>query len=164
MQEVIEFNGSRYARYTCAERESDRKYFKDHGRLLHRDVWEFHNGPIADGYEIHHSDGDASNNSIENLECLTKREHARRHLGCTEAMQENLERIRPLTKAWHGSDSGKDWHSKHAKQIWSRRESYCMECQQCGAEYTTKTMGKSKYCSPKCRARAFRKRHIRKAD
>lgn len=45
--------------------------------LLHRDVWELHNGEIPRGFDIHHKDGDRTNNAITNLECLSKSEHTR---------------------------------------------------------------------------------------
>lgn len=46
----------------------------------YRKIWESHNGPIpldTDGrtYEIHHIDGDRTNNDISNLACLSIQEH-----------------------------------------------------------------------------------------
>lgn len=50
---------------------------------LHRDVWRHFRGAIPDGYDIHHIDHDKSNNTIDNLQCLPKAEHAHRYnLGC----------------------------------------------------------------------------------
>jgi len=46
--------------------------------LMHRDVWIFYNGDIPDNYDIHHIDHDKWNNAIENLELISKSEHARR--------------------------------------------------------------------------------------
>jgi hypothetical protein len=46
---------------------------------LHRYVWEKHNGKIPKGYDIHHLDGDKTNNDISNLECLPKPEHTRKY-------------------------------------------------------------------------------------
>lgn len=46
-------------------------------KLMHRYVWEKHNGPIPEGYEVHHIDHDRSNNDISNLEIYTKSDHAR---------------------------------------------------------------------------------------
>jgi predicted DNA-binding protein YlxM (UPF0122 family) len=47
--------------------------------LMHRYVWEFFNGKIPDGFDIHHRDETRHNNSIENLECLSKSEHTRKY-------------------------------------------------------------------------------------
>ena len=47
--------------------------------LMHRYVWEKERYKIPIGYDIHHIDGNKSNNSILNLECLTKSEHTRKY-------------------------------------------------------------------------------------
>ena len=39
---------------------------KPHRIRLHTYVWEKHNGPVPEGYDIHHIDHDPSNNDIEN--------------------------------------------------------------------------------------------------
>lgn len=54
-------------------------------KKLHRKVWESVNGQIPKdkngrSFEIHHIDGDYSNNSIENLSCLSIDEHLDVHL------------------------------------------------------------------------------------
>lgn len=50
------------------------------GRIyLHREVWEQANGPIPDGREVHHKNGDKTNNSLDNLEMLSESEHGTRH-------------------------------------------------------------------------------------
>lgn len=70
---VIDFNGNKYTlRNTGYYGRTDAKR-----SLLHRDVWEAHNGPIPNGYDIHHINGDRQDNQIENLECLPKSEHTR---------------------------------------------------------------------------------------
>lgn len=46
---------------------------------LHREVYEMHYGPIPSGYIVHHKDGNKLNNSIENLELLSRAEHASVH-------------------------------------------------------------------------------------
>lgn len=73
--EFIEFNGNKYTirnnGYYGRTNESR--------NLLHRDVWEFHNGPIPSGWDIHHINGDRACNDIANLECLPKSEHTKKY-------------------------------------------------------------------------------------
>jgi hypothetical protein len=46
--------------------------------LMHRYVWEYYNGNINEGYDLHHINHDKSDNRIENLEIYSKVEHARK--------------------------------------------------------------------------------------
>jgi len=77
----IEFEGKRYYKaigrkyyyHTYAYGDTTRK------TLLHRDIWEKYNGPIPEGYEIHHKDFDASNNDSTNLEALSTKAHRALH-------------------------------------------------------------------------------------
>lgn len=48
-------------------------------RLAHHILWEEANGPIPDGYEIHHLDENKQNNDLENLVCLTVADHQKMH-------------------------------------------------------------------------------------
>lgn len=48
-------------------------------RLAHHLVWEAVHGPIPEGIEIHHIDGDKHNNDLENLAGLTKSDHQKTH-------------------------------------------------------------------------------------
>ena len=47
--------------------------------LQHRYVWEAKYGKVPDGHDIHHIDGNKQNNSLDNLELLTRTEHKRKH-------------------------------------------------------------------------------------
>ena len=46
-------------------------------KMEHHLVWESQNGPVPEGFDIHHIDGDTYNNAIDNLECLSHEDHAR---------------------------------------------------------------------------------------
>ncbi|MFE5159122.1 HNH endonuclease [Streptomyces sp. NPDC056697] len=82
----VEFNGRKYTLRNTGY------YGATSGSrsLMHRDVWEFHNGPVPDGCDIHHLDHDRTNNDISNLACLTKDEHTRLHHA------ERVEEVVPL--------------------------------------------------------------------
>ena len=72
-------------------------YLKTYGRgrehcLVHRGCWEAYHGPIPDGHDVHHINGNRGDNRIENLKCLTKSEHGR----------------------IHGSQHGKQWRERAA--------------------------------------------------
>ncbi|EPU3949756.1 HNH endonuclease [Klebsiella michiganensis] len=43
--------------------------------LLHRIIWELHNGPIPDGMEIDHIDGEKTNNRLSNLRLATHQQN-----------------------------------------------------------------------------------------
>ena len=47
--------------------------------LEHRYIWSLHNGKIPKNMIIHHKNGNKSDNTIENLECLSIEEHGRVH-------------------------------------------------------------------------------------
>ena len=54
-------------------------YFSSIGGFYHRYIWEKEYGEIPEGYDIHHVDyliNGKSNNSLENLQCLTKCKHS----------------------------------------------------------------------------------------
>lgn len=55
-----------------------------HEDYMHINVWIAHNGPIPKGYVIHHKDyltntDNKTNNDIDNLQCMTRAEHASLH-------------------------------------------------------------------------------------
>lgn len=66
------------------------RFRKHDGRLQmeHRIVWEEHYGKIPEGMQIHHIDGDKTNNNISNLQLVTTIEHKRLHEGCV--VKENV--------------------------------------------------------------------------
>ena len=49
---------------------------RENRELLHRAVWEKHNGKISPNKDIHHKDFDKTNNQINNLELFDKAEHS----------------------------------------------------------------------------------------
>lgn len=56
-----------------------KKVDEDQWELLHRSIWEKANGPIPEGCLIVFIDGNSLNCSLDNLECITREEHAIRN-------------------------------------------------------------------------------------
>ena len=130
---VQKFNGVSY--YLCGY------YYQRKGRRLHRAVWEHHNGPIPKGYHVHHSDGDRSNNSIDNLVLLEGHDHLSEHMNAPERVAHSkkvIEKARVAASVWHGSDAGREWHSEHGKDAWNKRGLQTYICTECGKEFQTK--------------------------
>lgn len=170
--EVVVFNGRRYRRYPDAKQPAHRRYFGRSKGFLHRDVWEFYNGPIPDGYEVHHIDGDTANNDISNLECLPASEHRRmEHAGQvahahSDAQKEHLARIRGKAAEWHRSEEGRAWHREHAKRAFGkvdRKAWYDAQplvektCEECGVKFMGK-IAKNVLCSAACADRRRRRK------
>jgi hypothetical protein len=71
----IEFNGAKYTlRNTGYFGRTDGER-----TLLHRDMWEHAHGPIPNGWDVHHLDGNRLHNHLDNFECLSKAKHTRLH-------------------------------------------------------------------------------------
>ena len=51
-------------------------------KMEHIIVWEKYFGKVPDGYQIHHIDGNKTNNDIKNIQLVTPLEHKRIHEGC----------------------------------------------------------------------------------
>ena len=152
--------------------KSDNEYYKricsrrQTSVYLHRQIWEDEVGTIPKGHQIHHKDGDKGNNCITNLECLSVKEHRAHHpIKDMEKQNKHLASIRPLTKEWHASKEGHEWHKKQfAKTLGKLFVNKDKICQVCEAEYTVFSSNNvSKYCSNKCKSKAFRTKNPEKA-
>ena len=73
---IQKFDGVSY--YRCGP------YFQRKGKRLHRVVWEKHNGPIPEDCDVHHINGDRTDNDIENLQLLPQSEHHKEHMSRPE--------------------------------------------------------------------------------
>lgn len=119
---------------------------------------------IPDGYAVHHKDGNKSNNEPDNLELLSKSEHASHHASLwddekRDAMRQNLlENVMPKATAWHKTDCGREWHKAHYEDV---KEKMHMKaeyvCEVCGKHYETQKMSHNRFCSNNCKS-AFRRK------
>ena len=126
-------------------------------KSMHRYVWEYYNGKIPKGYEIHHIDGDKGNNDISNLECISKKSHLEIHSRNLTPEQREWRRNNLNTKArpkaieWHKSEEGIEWHRQQVLTRKDNRTKLNCTCQQCGKQFIVFTNNKGKkYCSGAC--------------
>lgn len=117
-------------------------------------VWNQNHGEVPKGYHVHHRDEDKSNNSIENLTILTHIDHAKAHMTEDRVAfcRQNLNKIRPMTKAWHASEEGREWHTQHGIDGWNNRKPIEITCKVCSERFTTKAYHKD-FCSNKCKSK-----------
>lgn len=168
----IEFENQIYKLWPESKNKGLANYFRCFKRelgvdYLHREVWKKHNGRIPEGYEVHHKDENSLNNEIENLELITIKEHKKKHSeesrkrGLLNVTSGHMEKIRHLTKEWHASEEGLEWHRENGKRVFGKdnRQYIDGKCQICSSIFKIDTMleYKTKFCSNNCKSE-FRRR------
>lgn len=144
--------------YLCSKRTGDGVR-----KRMHVYVWEYYNGPVPEGFHVHHADEDKANNDIENLELLKGSVHLSLH-GKANAVIRHDEMVkilsecaRPKAKEWHRSDAGRLWHKAHYLKMQNRLySSHEFVCQNCGKEFQSSQVN-SKFCSNSCKS-VFRRK------
>lgn len=161
----IEYDGKRFYEdgkgYWLGQQKGDDGTY--HRIRLHIYVWEKFNGPVPDGYDVHHVDEDTSNNELSNLILMERGEHHRLH--SAEHVEEAAKRMeiyaRPAAVAWHKSDAGREWHRKMAKELMQKQleTKVTNVCEYCGKEFEVPAYvsSRSHYCSNNCKSAARRK-------
>lgn len=48
-------------------------------KYIHIAVWEAFNGPIPEGYDVHHKNGDTFDNQLKNFELIESKKHVSKH-------------------------------------------------------------------------------------
>ena len=132
---------------------------------LHVYIWEKENGPVPDGYEVHHVDKNKNNNELDNLQLLTTEEHRKIHAVLSEERKEELRKIllenaTPAAAEWHGSEDGRKWHSEHAKETWRNAAEKEYICSYCGKTFLSRRtygMNENRFCCNNCKS-AFRRK------
>ncbi len=159
MGKSIEFNGKTYWK---ADIGKDSKYYKScaggQTTYLHRAIYLYHHGSIPHGAAIHHKDFNKENNEIENLEAVSRQDHGIKHQGrSSKAIRDNLNNIRHLTKEWHGSEEGRQWHSDHGIEAYKKRKPIEKECVVCGESFDDMSRRDSSvFCSNACKSKSRR--------
>lgn len=159
-KESVVFNEITFTRYPDSPYRTSRVYYQPYIgskrakgiQLLHIEIWKQSNGPVPAGCQVHHKDKNPLNNSLDNLECLTHKQHMAKHRGeCSEVKRQHVDNIRPLASDWHRSALGRQWHSEHGRQAWANRKGTSHVCLQCGGTYESlANRDTDRFCSRVC--------------
>ena len=162
--ETIEYDGIIWYRDVDSDNNLFRYWHKANGDLMHRYIYEKHYGPIPEGYAIHHADFDMYNNDPTNLICLTPQQHMAIHAAHNaknEAFvakrKEHLDKIRPMSKDWHTSEEGHEWHVEHGKNTLGNLPVKDFTCENCGKVFSAQPYGRVAFCSNACKSSYRRK-------
>jgi hypothetical protein len=170
VREVVVYRGRAYVRYPESANRSLRAYFsctysrgggERQRHFLHRDLWEDVYGPIPPKHHVHHINEDPLDNRLENLACKSGRDHLSDHGHAPwrqELSRQQAERMRPLTKEWHGSEEGRAWHREHGRDVHESMPLVTLTCAQCGTLFQTKQLRATYalFCSNACKSAARR--------
>lgn len=158
------FNGEMFTRdertgyYLCSRNDEN-----GIRKRMHVYVWEYYNGVVPPGNEIHHIDGNKANNCIDNLECIRAEEHRKYHAeNMTDKQKENVRTMQKqgILKApeWHRSQKGREWHKVHYERMKSQLHKKAkFTCENCGKIFIAVDNGNVKFCSNNCKS-AYRRK------
>ena len=131
-------------------------YSKQRPRVrAHQWVWINHYSIIPKGYHIHHRNDDKSDNRIENLELIERSRHLKHHMNLPQrkaTSKKMADTYRHLTKEWHSSKEGHEWHKAHGLMSWVNRKPIKIICKICFKETETKTYHQE-FCSNSCKSK-----------
>ena len=160
---IAYFNGCRFTKddktgyYLGASKIGGKRH------RLHRYIWEYYNGEIPKGYDIHHKDHNKENNELNNLELLISKEHKKLHSKemseeLKEKYRKNLEKNARLKAIeWHKSQEAKEFHKNLYKISLGNMEKQKFICEFCGEEYFAIPKKTNRFCSNKCKTAWRRK-------
>lgn len=159
---IAYFNGYRFTKDDKTGYYLSSSKIEGHRKRLHRYIWEYYNGKIPKGYDIHHKDHNKDNNELDNLELISRSQHSKLH--CQELTKEqkqkrkdNFEKnARPKAIEWHKSEEAKKWHKKQYEISLALVKPIKLKCEYCGKEYEAMPR-KNRFCSGKCKSAWRRK-------
>jgi HNH endonuclease len=123
---------------------------------FHRVIWEENYGEIPVGFCIHHKDGNKENNNITNLECISRKHHAKLHWESggeirKEKVRENIKKA----QLWRSTKEGREYSAAHHKKLWKKAKLYSRVCTVCGKKFESLSRKKNIYCSALCHSRGY---------
>jgi hypothetical protein len=163
--DAVEFNGRKFV---LKKSGGGKGYYFANGKRanepvrpsLHRTIYEAVNGPVPNGFDVHHADDDQFNNDPDNLIAVRNGEHQAEHMRqrlqdpvLRKLNDEYLQRARAAAPEWHRSPEGRAWHREHALAQWTddarALRLTCGECQACGVSFE-RYHEDARYCSMAC--------------
>ena len=144
----IEYDGIKF----CRDEKTGYYLNSTIRKRLHRYVWEKEVGSIPRGCQIHHVNGDKSDNRIENLAIMTASGHQLLHsqeIARKELHRKLIEKARPAAIEWHKSEAGRKWHSEQSKGRKMPRVEKVCSC--CGKTFMGTKI--QVFCSGACKAK-----------
>lgn len=154
-------------------------------RVLHRAVWAFNKGPIPKGYVVHHRNECKDNNSGSNLRLLEKEIHDAHHIieittskwcvVCDKLFRANQKALYCSVRCTMEARRRRRGAKKQITSILGQQKRILKEplqkffCLVCNKECEARVpagCSKKRYCSPKCKsvAKRRRKKSIEKLD
>ena len=135
---------------------------KLYSRSLHRQMWYDAYGEIPVGYQVHHKDRNAFNNTLNNFELKESKWHASYH--AKEKVERDPNFFKEFQKKgiavaplWHKSEIGREWHKQNAKNMGLATLTYGLKkCDNCNKEFTLKSKN-GRFCSNACKSAWRRK-------
>lgn len=152
--ERLDYGGYAFYRYPESEvREKRVYYFSRKVGYLHRFLWSEAHGPIPEGHDIHHVNGDSLDNRVENLTPVPRREHR----GAAERNRTIRSYVCDNCGGEFESRTGTRGENRFcskgcANAVAYRRYRVERICPVCGGKYFTNKYRPGPYCSNRCHA------------
>ncbi len=112
--------GPRGGRGYITKKGYRRIWYEGRLRMEHCIVWENANGPIPEGYLVHHVDDNKLNNRLENLALVDHLTHKRIHSGCLL-----------IDGEWYKLCGGECRTRKNVSEFYERTVGIAHECKRC---------------------------------
>ena len=124
---------------------------------IYRAVYDYYNGEIPEGYSIHHIDLNPANNDVENLQLLSRDEHAKIHKTVNgETRQKSIFICSVCGKEFESyAHFGNKRFCSNKCRSYEKHHQIVRKCDFCGVEFAVGINDKNRFCSIKCSKQAY---------
>ena len=149
--EVVDENHQRFNSITYRKQSNGRYATTKH---IHRDVWQYWHGEIPDEHAIHHLDRNPTNNTAENLQCLSAIEHSKLHLPKKQQIPQQKSTL-VCKQCGQEYSTVKRKNSAFCSRQCRDKFRYRNDvekriCKFCGQQFEAFRYNKNQFCSPQC--------------